>query len=166
MGRSHMASGALVGAGVAWAFQMSLPVAAGFTAITTAATLLPDFDHPEARGPRSFGWPGQLAAWILGGVFGHRGITHSIMGLAILLVGLAFVPGLPAWVAAAVVLGCAVHIAGDACTVSGVPLLWPLERRFGPRLFETGSFVETGVLVPLFCAGTILFGVLAVRGAV
>lgn len=59
--------------------------------------------------------------------------------------------GSPAWLPAAVALGAAVHIAGDALTVGGVPLAWPLHdtrQTFG--LFKTGAGIERYVLAPVF----------------
>jgi membrane-bound metal-dependent hydrolase YbcI (DUF457 family) len=52
----------------------------------------------------------------------------------------------------AVGLGCAVHILGDMCTVSGCPLAWPFTLRdFGlprPVAFVTGTWRETWVVSP------------------
>jgi inner membrane protein len=155
MGRSHAASGALVGAGAAWLTNLDPLPTTGLITITAIAALLPDADHPDATIPRYFGWPGRFVAWLINAVFGHRGLTHSLIGVAALIVGMAFVPFLtaaPWWIPAGIVLGCLTHIAGDACTVSGVPLLWPSERRYGPRLFTTGTFGETHVLTPLMLA--------------
>jgi membrane-bound metal-dependent hydrolase YbcI (DUF457 family) len=61
--------------------------------------------------------------------------------------GLALVP-------LAVALGCAAHLAGDALTDSGIPLLWPLSMyRFKawpePFSFTTGTRPETLIVDPL-----------------
>jgi membrane-bound metal-dependent hydrolase YbcI (DUF457 family) len=59
-------------------------------------------------------------------------------------------------------LGCATHIAGDALTDVGVPLLWPLSlRHYGlprPIAFTTGHAVERFGVDPLLMIG---LGVLA-----
>jgi inner membrane protein len=159
MGRSHLTSGALVGAIVVAVFDVHDPVTAGgIVALTAVSALLPDFDHDDATLPRWFGPLGRLLAWIIGRVFGHRGLTHSLLGLAILTATLGFLPlvlDAPRWIPAAVVLGSAVHIVGDMLTVSGCPLFWPAPRRFrlGPG-FRTGKVFETAVLCPLMTIGT------------
>jgi len=59
-------------------------------------------------------------------------------------------------------LGVVTHIAGDACTDVGVPLLWPLSlRHYGlprPVAFTTGHAVERFGVDPLIMLG---LGVLA-----
>lgn len=55
----------------------------------------------------------------------------------------------PLWLPAAVLLGCATHIAGDILTVGGVPLAWPVSRsRQSLRLFRTGSGWERRLIAP------------------
>lgn len=149
MGRNHAATGILTGSGVAWLAQMNPGQAAAFIGITTACALLPDFDHPNAIAPRAFGWPGRTLAWLIGTIFGHRGITHSVLGVGLLGAGLAFVPHLPAFCYWAVILGCVTHILGDMCTVSGVPLFWPLDRCFRIGVMRTGEYFETAILTPI-----------------
>lgn len=57
----------------------------------------------------------------------------------------------------ATVVGCTTHIAGDALTHGGCPLLWPFSRRefhLLPRRarFTTGRLVERGLVSPLLLA--------------
>lgn len=69
------------------------------------------------------------------------------------------------WIGAAVTVGCLVHIAGDAITVSGVPLMWPLRvrgRRWhdvhllpGPVRLHTGRRFERELVAPLLVALTV-----------
>jgi inner membrane protein len=164
MGRSHLASGALVGALMVRVFGVDdLVAAGGLVAVTSIGALLPDFDHDDAMLPRAFGPLGRLVAWVIGRTFGHRGITHSLLGLALLTVALGFAPLLipfPWWVSVGLVLRCAVHIVGDMLTVSGCPLFWPADRRFrlGPG-FRTGHVFETAILCPLMgLAAVVLLG--------
>lgn len=159
MGRSHATSGALVGALVVHVFGVDdLVAAGGLVAVTSVGALLPDFDHDDAMLPRAFGPLGRLVAWVIGRTFGHRGITHSLLGLAILTIALGLAPlitALPWWVPVGLVLGSAVHIVGDMLTVSGCPLFWPADKRFrlGPG-FRTGKVFETAILCPLMSIGT------------
>jgi inner membrane protein len=149
MGRNHAATGVLTGSGVAWLAQMNPGQAAAFIAVTSACSLLPDFDHPNAIAPRAFGWPGRTLAWCIGSLFGHRGLTHSVLGLGVLSAGMVFIPHLPEFCYWAVILGCVTHILGDMCTVSGVPLLYPLDRCFRIGVMRTGSYFETNILTPI-----------------
>lgn len=96
--------------------------------------------------------------------FGHRGALHSLRGLGILALLLSplllWLPG--HWVGA-LLLGYASHLAGDACTKSGIPLLYPSAKRHHllPRRFRltTGSQAEEVVFVLL--ALSLLFGLLS-----
>lgn len=154
MGRSHLTSGALVGAIVVRAFGVDdLVAAGGLVAVTAVGALLPDMDHDDAMLPRFFGPLGRLVAYVIGRAFGHRAITHSVLGLGLLTIALGLAPlvsPLPWWVSVGLVLGSAVHIVGDCLTVSGCPLFWPAKYRvhLGPG-FRTGHIFETAVLCPL-----------------
>lgn len=57
--------------------------------------------------------------------------------------------GSPEWMPLAVVLGCIVHIAGDALTTGGVPLAWPFSgARQTLGLFKTGAWQERFLVAP------------------
>jgi membrane-bound metal-dependent hydrolase YbcI (DUF457 family) len=73
---------------------------------------------------------------VLTGLLDHRGFTHSLLGIAA-AVGLAeyFLPA--RWQCVGFCYG--LHILADALTPAGVPLLWPLNKRFGFGLVRTGS---------------------------
>ena len=110
-------------------------------------------------------WPGRIAL----GVFLAAGIAAAAdalrpgpatfenvlgVGAAAVMVwtgyGLALVP-------LAAALGTACHIAGDSCTVSGCPWLWPFsDRDFHllpePLRFTTGKFAEHWIVGPLLLA--------------
>lgn len=67
------------------------------------------------------------------------------------------------WVGAAVTFGWIAHLLGDAMTVSGVPLLFPL--RFKGKMWwnyrlplgiKAGGWIEKSILVPLFSIITII----------
>ena len=131
----------------------ALPVALILVAL---GALLPDLDHPRGALAREevAGVPLlRPVARGIGAIFGHRGPTHSLPALAALL-ALSGWPGLPwAWLNLGWLLGWgyALHLAADALTKAGVPLLWPLRARFGlppvRRLrFASGSWPE-GLIV-------------------
>jgi inner membrane protein len=107
---------------------------------------LPDIDHPKS----AFGSRVLPLSLPISAIFGHRGITHSLLAVA----GMS---GLIWWTfnavhwqrgyAVPVVVGIAVgylsHLLGDWLTNSGVPLLWPSKRRFvAPIKLCTGDLRE------------------------
>ncbi len=94
---------------------------------------------------------GATGAWILAGVLDKPGNGSEWLfggdGLQYLWLGLP------------VVLGALVHSIGDALTVSGCPVLWPIPikgKRWYPlgtphfMRFRAGARVEVSVLMPLF----------------
>ncbi|MFD3523602.1 metal-dependent hydrolase [Streptomyces sp. NPDC058653] len=94
---------------------------------------------------------GATSAWILAGVLDKPG-----NGSDWLFTG----PGQEyLWLGLPIVLGALVHDIGDALTVSGCPILWPIpvgRKRWYPigppkaLRFRAGSWVELKVLMPLF----------------
>jgi membrane-bound metal-dependent hydrolase YbcI (DUF457 family) len=69
-----------------------------------------------------------LAGAAVGGAAGYLAVTHpALMGV---------------WLMWAFVGGMAAHIAGDALTHGGVPLLWPAKPRWGLHLMKTGGPLE------------------------
>ena len=124
--------------------------------------LLPDIDNARSSLGRKLGWISKG----IQRVAGHRTIFHSFLGLALgalLAIGLEklaeYLLGqrgltLPAQLIGeqhlvffAVLFGCVMHLAADALTEGGVPLLWPNHRRFGfppdPHWrFRTGDWPE------------------------
>lgn len=149
MGRQHALSGVVSGSLVAMAWGLSPAVAVPFVAITAVSSLLPDMDHPGAMLPRAMGWPGRMLAAIIHAAFGHRTLTHSVVGVGVLSAALAFTPHLPLFCYVAVILGCVTHIVGDMCTVSGVPVLWPMQRCYRIGRMRTGGDFERLVVSPL-----------------
>lgn len=165
MGRNHMATGVISGSLTAWATHLPPAQAVAFIGITSAASLLPDFDHPKAMLPRMFGWPGRMLAVLLATVFGHRTLTHSVLGVGVLSAGMAFIPRLPLFCYAAVILGCVTHILGDMLTVSGVPVLWPAKRCYRIGRMRTGGQFEMLFVQPLLAVCAIASAALVVSGA-
>jgi membrane-bound metal-dependent hydrolase YbcI (DUF457 family) len=157
---------------------LALPVA---LAVVAFGSLLPDIDHPDSSlaNEKVIGIPIFLPlAWVIGKVFGHRGVTHSLLAVAG-LIALGQVSQLPwaslnfDWLRAAgealrfvwtdlnlgwlIVWGYAWHMAADALTRSGIPLFWPLPSRFGfPPIralrFTTDTWPEYLVVVALAVA--------------
>ena len=159
MAFTHVAAGAASALALsnllhAPATQMTMFLAGG-----VLGGLLPDIDHPaSALGRRVLPLSMMLAA-----IFGHRGITHSLIAV----VGVSFA----AWYAlhgfdwrpeysAPFVLGLSAgylsHLLADWLTNTGVPLLWPMKRRFAaPVTISTGSPMEYLIALGLY-AGLML----------
>ncbi|GAC1364491.1 MAG: hypothetical protein PVS3B1_11280 [Ktedonobacteraceae bacterium] len=124
--------------------------------------LLPDIDNARSIMGHRFG----VVSKGIQKIAGHRTVFHSLLGLilgSLLAVGLERVVvyllsqrgfEFPAAVVAGshlvffgVLFGCVMHIAADALTLGGVPLLWPNRTRFGfppnPHWrFRTGTWPE------------------------
>lgn len=78
-------------------------------------------------------------------LFGHRGITHSLIVPAIFF-ALGIILNTKHWLT----FGYLTHIFGDLLTPKGVPLLSPLiNRNFSLKVFRTGSSVEVVVTICL-----------------
>lgn len=189
------ASGAIVGAAVA-----SGPVGAlACTGIGAVSALAPDIDHHRSTITRALGPLGSVLSWgtrkVSLGVYTltatskdtpqaggeHRGLTHTGVaalaaggGLWGLLASLGVHQALP--FALALAVGIVVHILGDALTVSGVPLFWPLpiagERWYGcalpkPFAITGGGLAETLItgLAWTVTAVALLVGVLGLTAS-
>lgn len=174
MGTSHALSGATTWVAGAAALSaagvtVGLPTVAAGAILCAGAALLPDLDHPKSRAARSLGPLTRGLACLIGGLCGHRGATHYLIGAPIVGVPVGLLACLvsPAlwWLGLAIGVGYAVHILGDACTDSGVPLWgpWSTRRRglWRPLRFKTGdrgARVEVWLVRP----GLVVVGLAAV----
>jgi inner membrane protein len=151
------------------------PATIGLLAATAAfGALLPDLDAAQSKikslSPGGGIAPFVLPATLLHRAFGHRGLLHS--GLGLLGFGLLVAWPLSSWWGAAASLalwlGSASHLAADACTRTGIPLLFPLRRRvflLPPAWrFVTGSPAEDALL-PLLASLVLLLLVTVFRNA-
>lgn len=162
MGRNHISTGVISGCLVAFAADLPTGHAVGFVGVTAACSLLPDFDHPDAMLPRMLGWPGRALAAIISSVFGHRTLTHSVLGLGLLAVSLTAATRLPGYLVLAALLGCVTHILGDMLTISGVPVFWPAPIRLRIGWMRTNGAFEQLMMTPLLALGAVASAVLVV----
>ena len=137
------------------------------TILTSAGlgSLLPDIDMKGSTISRS----NKLISFFTRLLFTHRGFTHSPLALLIVAV-ISFTAakvigaGNGIWIAAGFSIGYASHILLDSLNPIGVPLLYPIKRKFSFGRIKTGTWPET--LVFLISVGTtilsegILFGIL------
>lgn len=142
--------------GAAWVAAARLQGAAPADAVALGAavigSLLPDLDHPSSWVGRRV-WPVSRPLSLL---LGHRGLTHSLLAVVAGLVLLHDIGtvGLPARLIEPAVIGYLSHLAADALTPAGVPLLWPWKRRFALPLCSTGGLMETLVVAAGLAANT------------
>lgn len=99
-------------------------------------SVLPDIDEPKSYiGRRSKG-----VSVAVKGLFGHRGITHSILP-CLLLILVASNHQYDIFIGLAV--GYIFHIVGDALSKAGVPLFLPFsKKRIGLPVYRTGGVGE------------------------
>ena len=161
MGRTHV----LLGINFLWVLDPLYAITQSpFAAQTVAASvtgaafgaLLPDLDASSSLLQRiavghvyPFAIPGRL----LNRRFGHRGFLHSFLalGLVVVLTSPLVAISWALWLGTS--LGYLSHILGDACTKSGVRLLYPRRRviHLMPYLLRltTGSQAEEAVFAGL-----------------
>jgi inner membrane protein len=162
LGRSHATIGAAAGVAAAHllgtesvlarAIHAPGPAAGALAAVATAliagplaavAALMPDLDEPGST------LGALLPDWWHHLTHGHRRSTHSLLAVAVVWAGVHYglaalgVSGFAAeLLTALIVVGMASHLAADAITDHGVPLLWPIRWHFRLPLFRTGSWLE------------------------
>ncbi len=179
-GRSHLLVGLTAGVVLDSFVHLSGPPLTMVKAVTLAlvvkkvvyylmvgfGALLPDIDNARSTFGHKLGWVSKEIQRIAG----HRTVFHSILGLvlgSVLAIGLQqlviyllaqrgfIAPALyirgSYLVFFAVLFGCVMHIAADALTQGGVPLLWPNPKRFGfpPNpswRFRTGTWPEFAIV--------------------
>jgi len=119
-------------------------------AALTVGSVFPDIDEPHSYiGARTRG-----ISDIIGGVFGHRGITHGLAGLIISTLTLfianrffGFNNAVVFWFG----FGYLAHLIEDSFSKSGVAWLQPLSKDslqfgFNKLYYVTGSLVETVIM--------------------
>lgn len=109
--------------------------------LVLAGALLPDIDHPQS-------WLGRRLPFLsrpIAAIFGHRGITHSLLAVALGVWLLGSESG-GVWISALAV-GYLSHLAADGLTPQGVPLLWPNHHRFSLPVCSTGGAMEIVVVL-------------------
>ncbi len=157
MAGTHAAIGVVGYAGLCAIMGQTVePVALGAAAL---GSWMPDVDTPSSKA----GFCVYPLARFLERRFGHRTVTHSLVGVlcfAAMWAPLFFFPrALPLF--APLLCGYILHLLGDAATKSGVPLFWPNRARCvfpgneALRL-KTGSLAEVGVLACVLLIGALI----------
>ncbi|MBO1075299.1 metal-dependent hydrolase [Roseomonas marmotae] len=136
MAGSHIALGAAAWFVAAPRFGMPAldPVSIG---LAVFGSLLPDIDHPKSWVGKRV-WPISL---ICGRIFGHRGMTHSLIAISG-CIALLLSEQLSVAFTAPLVVGYLSHLAADLLTPGGLRLAWPLRGVWSLPLCRTGSPFE------------------------
>ena len=146
MFKTHLSLGVL--AGLFFMRQFSLEDPWIFLAIVGFSSILPDIDTKNS-------WIGRKVkplSWILGLIFGHRKIFHSILFALLIFVILYFLT--VSYVAAAFLIGYVVHILVDGLTLKGVKPFFPLSR------FKIKGFLRSGDLTDNLLFFLIIAGII------
>lgn len=146
MAFTHIAAGCLAAYGAAQVLHAQEAQSVLLVAGGIVGSMLPDIDHPAS----AFGRRMRPVSDLISAIFGHRGITHSLIAVVAVLLGAAIAFRYVRWHAGfsvpfliGLAAGYLSHLAGDFFTNSGVPLLWPAKRRFvSPLRIFTGDFRE------------------------
>jgi len=129
MAQTHTAIGVSWWLGISVAVRPGpLPVLAG-AAVAGLLAVAPDIDKRKTEAARSLPPVTTALAWGLSKCWGgHRGITHSavgVAGMAVLAAAGWLLTGVSWWVPAAVMTGWCSHLAADMATRSGIAFAWP-----------------------------------------
>lgn len=117
----------------------------------TIGALLPDIDHAGSALGRRI----PILPSVLSFVFGHRGLTHSLLFLVLL--GLTQ-PWFPPPFFMGLMMGTISHLLGDMMTHRGIQLFYPVKNSISfPLSFKTGGVIEN-VLLVIFTAWTAIKG--------
>ncbi|MDQ0253098.1 inner membrane protein [Evansella vedderi] len=135
---THVAT-SLAGCAVA-AKLFALPFTFGYIVGIVVGSLLPDIDEPRSY----VGRRAPLFSRLINRIFGHRGVTHSLLAWLV-TVTIYFL--YPSPFTLGLSLGYLFHIVGDYFSVGGVPLFSPLSkhRHKAPITYRTSSKMESAI---------------------
>lgn len=137
-GATHLATGILLSSALT-----TNPIG---IAVGALAALLPDIDEPNSMLSRKI----PIIPHIVG-FFGHRKITHSLLGAFLFSVPMFI--WLPEYLTV-FVAGYLSHLVLDSMTNMGTPWLFPIEKNFSLRLGVSGGWLEGFYIVCLFITGS------------
>lgn len=138
-GATHFATGILLSA--------ALTTNPAGIVVGSLAALLPDIDEPNSMLSRKI----PIIPHVVG-FFGHRKITHSLLGV--------FLFSIPVWIWLSEYLlifiaGYLSHLLLDTMTSMGTPWLFPVGKNYSLRLGVSGGWLEGIYIVCLFIVGSL-----------
>lgn len=108
---------------------------------SAVGALIPDIDEPQSYAGRKI----KVVSKMIKSVFGHRGITHSFLGMGIISLLIYFLLdyfNLSFKILTMFNLGYLSHLLTDLITKAGVPLLYPYKKKIRIPLIRTGGKLE------------------------
>lgn len=160
-GTTHLLCGA--SAGIAFSLFTSSPVGTATLIVLAAGTgsLLPDIDTATSK----LGQKTAPVSWVIRILFGHRQMFHSATFWALPILALLYLfPGASTLVMAGAI-GVITHLLLDSLNPAGVPLLWPLPKRFVFGSCRCRGFFDL-LLALAFAATTVLLLLLYFRSVI
>lgn len=162
-GGTHLLIGFTTGAALAsyWNMPVFGPTPGVFLG-AMIGSLAPDIDHAGSRISRAAGClalPVRLLARL--GLLHHRGFTHSLMAVALLVVLLGALH-VDYILSASFVAGYGSHLLADAVTPAGIQFFFPFERKIRvlPRFMTipTGSIFEMCIALASMVVAIVIVG--------
>ncbi len=154
-GKTHLLAGTLVGLALSNALHVQ---GTGETLALVAASAIggvfPDIDEPKSKMGRKV----PIASNLLKFIFGHRGITHGILLYALCYAaGVHFLDAKYLNYLGAFMCGVCSHLLLDVFNSSGIPLFWPVSKKFSLARIPLGGTIERGLAIALGI-GTLCLG--------
>ena len=128
IGKTHLYTGILAGASLAWALDCSLIPSALTVTAGAIGGVLPDLDHRKSKVTQKFGIFGFFSSRL----FRHRGLLHTPVFYLIVSLLLSICAGQSTLIQLTIfglLAGEMSHLLLDAMTPKGIPLLSPFYRR-------------------------------------
>lgn len=117
-------------------------------------SLLPDIDHPSSF----IGKRNKIASGLANKTLGHRGATHSFLGMILIFIIGTFIQfhylsSSGQYVTFWLVGGYLLHLIEDSFSKEGIPWLWPYKKRHSSKFFyyTTGGVGEYLILGFTLC---------------
>lgn len=146
-GKTHVIGGLMAGVITA----NYLDIGTGYAIVAAVGSLFPDIDTPASKIGRNI----PIFSFLLNLIFGHRGLWHSILASVFFYVLLNNY--FPYYIAVLFCIGYLSHLILDMFTPEGVPLLFPVLKRFSIPIVRTGGIVEYLFLFFMVTACIFLF---------
>lgn len=134
MFRTHLALGIL--ASIISLSYIDREISLLFAGTVILASVLPDIDLSNSTPGKKI----KPLSWMIGLLFGHRGLVHTIFPPVIAYLaalGLGY-----AYLGSAFMIGYSTHLASDALTIQGIMPLFPLSRKRITGFIKTGGMIE------------------------
>ena len=145
---THILGGLLAGMALAAVSLNGPTLAVPTCAAAAASALFPDIDLCTSK----VGYKTKPISFIISKLFGHRTLFHSpILYITLYLLGMKYFPQYD-WVVQAFTAGVMSHLFLDMLNRKGIPIFYPISKRYHIATIKTGSRGETAVCIILAIA--------------